>query len=83
MEDENINDSITIKLNAEADKIIANELLPAKSRQRYELTYQQFIEWQKEKKWASFSEEISIFFLMKMQKSWNLLLSGPSIQCYG
>ena len=32
MEDENINDSIILKLNAEGDKIIADKLLPAKSR---------------------------------------------------
>ena len=69
MEDENINDSIILKLNAEADKIIADKLLLAKSRQRYEKTYQQFIEWQKEKKCASFSKEILIVFLMKKQKS--------------
>ena len=68
MEDENINDLIINKLNAEADKIIADKLLPAKSRQRYEQTYQQFIEWQKEKKCASFSEEIFIVFFNEKAK---------------
>ena len=36
--------SIIQELNAEADKIIGNTLLPAKSRQRYEQVYKRFIE---------------------------------------
>ena len=36
--------SIIQELNAEADRIIDNTLLPAKSRQRYEQVYKLFIE---------------------------------------
>ena len=36
--------SIIQELNAEADKIIGNTLLPAKYRQRYEQVYKLFIE---------------------------------------
>ena len=42
--------SIIQELNAEANRIIGNKLLPAKSRQRYEQVYKLFIEWQNEKK---------------------------------
>ena len=38
------------ELNAEADRIIGNKLLPAKSLQQYEQVYKLFIEWQNKKK---------------------------------
>ena len=57
--------SIIQELNAEADKIIGNKLLPAKSRQRYEHVYKLFIEWHNEKKCSSVSEEILIVYLIK------------------
>ena len=50
------------KLNAEADRIIGNKLLPVKSRPRYEQVYKLFIEWQNEKKCSPFSEEILIVY---------------------
>ena len=36
--------------HAEADRIIGDKLLPAKSRKRYEQVYKLFTEWQSEKK---------------------------------
>ena len=47
--------SILQELNAEADRIIGNKLLPAKSRKRYKQVYKLFTEWQSEKKCSSFS----------------------------
>ena len=41
--------SILQELNAEAERIIGNRLLPAKSRKRYEHVYKLFTEWQSEK----------------------------------
>ena len=54
--------SIIQELSAEADRIIDNKLLLAKSRQRYAHVYKLFIEWQNEKKSSSFSEEILIVY---------------------
>ena len=50
------------KLNAEAERIMVNKLLPAKSGQRYEQVYKLFIEWQDEEKCSSFYEEILIVY---------------------
>ena len=62
--------SIINELNAEAERIIGNKLLPAKSRKRYEQVYKLFTEWQSKKKWSSFSEEILIvYFNEKSEKA--------------
>ena len=60
--------SIIQELNAEADRIIGNRLLPAKSRKRYEHVYKLFTEWQSEKKCPSFSEEILIKYFNEKAK---------------
>ena len=60
--------SIIGELNAEADRIIGNKLLPATSRKRYKQVYKLFIEWQSEKKCSSFSEEILIVYFNEEEK---------------
>ena len=60
--------SIIQELNAEADRINGNKLLPAKSRKRYEHVYKLFTEWQSEKKCSSFSEEILIVYFNEKAK---------------
>ena len=60
--------SIIQELNAEADRIIGNTLLPAKSRKRYERVYKLFTEWQSEKKCSSCSEEILIVYFNEKAK---------------
>ena len=60
--------SIIQELNAEADRIIGNKLLPAKSQKRYEQVYKLFTEWQSEKKISSFSKEILIVYFNEKAK---------------
>ena len=52
--------SIIQELNAEADRIIGNRLLPAKSRKRYEQVYKLFTEWQSEKNGLRFLRKFSL-----------------------
>ena len=63
-----MDNSIIQELNAEADRIIGNRLLPAKFRKRYEHVYNLFTEWQSEKKCSSFSEEILIVYFNEKAK---------------
>ena len=60
--------SIIQELNAEADRIIGNKLLPAKFRKRYDQVYKLFTEWQSEKKCSSFSEEILLVYFDEKAK---------------
>ena len=61
-------DSVIQKSNAEADRNIANNLMPAKSQLRYEHVYKIFIEWQNENKFSSFSEDILIVYFDEKAK---------------
>ena len=60
--------SIIQGLNAEADRIIGNKLLPAQSRKRYEQVYKLFTEWQSKKNVLRFSEEILIVYFNEKTK---------------
>ena len=61
--------SIIQELNAEADRIIGNTLLPTKSRKRYGQVYKLFTEWPSEKKFSSFFEEILIVYFNEKTKN--------------
>ena len=67
--------SIIQELNSEADRIIGNKLLPAKSRKQYEQVYKLFTKWQSGKKCFSFSEEILIVYFNEKAKK----LEPPSL----
>ena len=61
--------SIKPELNSEAECVVVNnELLPAKSRHRYEQVYKLLIDWQNEKKCFSFSEKTLIAYFNEKAK---------------
>lgn len=46
----------------QAAKTINENLLPAKSKERYLAAYDQFIQWKREKKTSSFSENVFLAY---------------------
>jgi hypothetical protein len=55
-------------LRAEA-KLITENLLPAKSKERYIKTYDQFVIWKSEKKAHTFSESVLLAYFNDLAKS--------------
>lgn len=58
-----------IKSLDEAAKQISNNLLPEKSKARYNLCYQEFLLWQRKKKTSSFNENVLLVYFHELSKT--------------
>lgn len=67
---------------ADEAKVASLDLLPIKSRERYEKEYYIFKEWQKEKNVDTISEDVLLSIFRKFPKNVNHPHYGRSTQCF-
>uniref|UniRef100_A0ABD2XJW9 Uncharacterized protein n=1 Tax=Trichogramma kaykai TaxID=54128 RepID=A0ABD2XJW9_9HYME len=61
--DENFDEEIIIRNFKAESELILNDLLPQKSEERYKLTHQEFIEWQRNNNTTSMAEnDLLVYF---------------------